>query len=139
MFDTKIPNGIPDAESTPSTLEEIENKWINEHARQVFSSNSFVIANHQFYNNITLKCVLLELKYIPRLETPRYFQYGNCVSEKSSINNDPGSLQHRHSFGSSCNPALHAARMHDKPLRTSVWDTKILESEHFFFSVWPMP
>ena len=36
MSDTKIQNGIPDAESTPSTLEEIENNWINEHARQVF-------------------------------------------------------------------------------------------------------
>lgn len=47
MFDTKIQNGIPDAESTPSTLEEIENNWINEHARQVFSSNGFIIANHQ--------------------------------------------------------------------------------------------
>ena len=57
MFDTKIQNGIPDAENTPSTLEEIENKWINEHARQVFSSNGFIIANHQFYNDITLKCV----------------------------------------------------------------------------------
>lgn len=57
MFDTKIQNGIPDAESIPSTLEEIENSWINEHARQVFSSNSFVIAEQQFYNNITLKSV----------------------------------------------------------------------------------
>ena len=57
MFDTKIQNGIPDAESTPSTLEEIENNWINEHARQVFSSNGFIIVHHQFYNNITLKCV----------------------------------------------------------------------------------
>lgn len=57
MFDTKIQNGIPDAESTPSTLEEIENNWINEHARQVFSSNNFVIAEQQFYNNITLKSV----------------------------------------------------------------------------------
>ena len=57
MFDTKIQNGIPDAESTPSTLEEIENNWINKHARQVFSSNSFVIAEQQFYNNITLKSV----------------------------------------------------------------------------------
>ena len=46
MFDTKIQNGIPDTESTPSTLEEIENNWINEHARQVFSSNGFIIANH---------------------------------------------------------------------------------------------
>ena len=57
MFDTKIQNGIPDAESTPSTLEEIENNWIDEHARQVFSSNSFVIDDHQFYNNITLNFV----------------------------------------------------------------------------------
>ena len=57
MFDTKIQNGIPDAENTPSTLEEIENNWINEHARQVFFSNGFIIANHQFYNDITLKCV----------------------------------------------------------------------------------
>lgn len=57
MFDTKIQNGIPDAESIPSTLEEIENNWINEHARQVFSSNIFVIAERQFYNNITLKSV----------------------------------------------------------------------------------
>ena len=47
MFDTKIQNGIPDAKSTPSTLEEIENNWINEHARQVFYSNGFIIANHQ--------------------------------------------------------------------------------------------
>ena len=76
---------------------------------------------------------LLERKYILQLETPRYFQYGNCFSEKSLINKDRVSLPHRRSFGSSGNPALHAAGMCDKPLRTSVWETKILESEHFFF------
>ena len=60
---------------------------------------------------------LLERKYILQLETPRYFQYGNCVSEKSLINNDPGSLPHKRSFGSSGNPALHAAGMLDKALK----------------------
>ena len=59
--------------------------------------------------------------------------YGYCVSEKSSINNDPGRLKHRSSFGSSFNPALRAAGMRGKPLKTSAWETKILESEHFFF------
>ena len=59
--------------------------------------------------------------------------YGYCVSEKSSINNDPGSLKHRCSFGSSFNPAFRAAGMRGKPLKTSAWETKILESEHFFF------